>query len=235
MIARILTAVAAALILASGLEAVELTFKTPTATFQAPIEVTGQDVVFAFTNETTEAILITDIQTGCGCVTSALEKRTYLPGESGALQVHVDFQDRTGPIKKILRIRVRGEKETTETEQRIKIDGVATTPLTLSSLTVSWAGGQPPETKEILVSIKEGMDVRDLVVENPLLSPHFKIESIPRPSGGLIVRITPHSDAGGNVSLNDGREIQQSFYLTYKYSPQSVGKRERFYAIVYRP
>jgi hypothetical protein len=39
-----------------------------------------------------------------------------------------------------LRVRVRGEKEIAETEQRIKVDEIATTPLVLSRLTVSWAG-----------------------------------------------------------------------------------------------
>lgn len=223
------------LILASDLGAVELTFKTPTATFQAPIEATGQDVTFTFTNEASQSVVITDIQTGCGCVTSALAKRTYRPGETGTLQVHVDFQDRTGPIRKILRIRLRGEKETTETEQRLKIDGVATTPLALSSLTASWAAGQIPETKEILVSIKEGMDVRDLAIENPFLSAHFKVESIVRSSGGLTIRITPVFLSEGKVTLNDGREIQEAYHLVYKYSHLGISKRERFFLIIHRP
>jgi hypothetical protein len=232
---RIIISVLGVLVSTSALGAVELTFKTPTATFQAPIEATGQDVTFAFTNDASETVIITDIQTGCGCVTSALEKRTYQPGETGVLQVHVDFQDRSGPIKKILRIRMRGEKETTETEQRLRIDGVAATPLALSSLTVAWAGGEPAETKEILVSIKEGFEVKDLAVENPSLNPLFRVESIPRPSGGLILRIAPNSPTGGNASLNDGHEVQQLYLLTYKYSPLAIIKRERFYAIIHRP
>lgn len=223
------------LIAVSGLGAVELTFKTAIATFQAPIEASGQDVTFSFTNETSETVVITDIHTGCGCVTSAMEKRTYKPGETGALQVHVDFQDRTGPIKRVLRIRVRSEKETAETEQRIKVEGVASTPLTLSSMTASWSVGQTPDTREILVTIKEGMDVRDLVVENPSLNPLFKVESVVRPSGGLLVRITPNTAEGEKVSLDDGREVQQLFLLTYKFSSQGVAKKERFYAIIHRP
>lgn len=75
MMGRILTTVAAALMLSSGLDAVELTFKTSTVTFEAPIEAAGQDVVFAFANETAETIFITDkasrwtMDATCNCLT----------------------------------------------------------------------------------------------------------------------------------------------------------------------
>lgn len=217
------------------MRAVELSFKTTTATFTAPVEANGYDVVFEFSNASSEVITITDIQTGCGCVTSALEKRSYQPGENGALNIHVDFQDKTGPIKKILRVKFKGAGDSGDTEQKLKIDGVALTPLSLSSLTVSWAGGGVVTTKEILVTLKEGFEIADLAVENPTLSQHFQIESRSQARGGLVIAITPLTNDGGRVSLVDGRELQQAYFLTYKYLPTGQVKRERFYAIIHRP
>lgn len=228
--------VMALLSLWAPLTAVELSFKTPIATFTAPVEVSGHQVAFEFTNTSSETITVTDIQTGCGCVTSALEKRIYQPGESGTLQTYVDFQERTGPIKKLVRIKVRGASDTIENEQRLKIDGIALTPLALSDLTVSWAIGETTTAKEIIVSIKDGHNIADLSVEGPDSNPHFRVEAHKQTGGGLLVRITPHpADADDKVSLASGRGLQQPYLLIYKYLPTGMIKHERFYAIIYSP
>jgi hypothetical protein len=217
------------------LSAVELVFTAPTATFTAPVEASGHDVTFAFSNTSADTITITDIQTGCGCVTSAMDKRIYQPGESGTLKIHVDFQDRTGPIKKTIRLKSKGANDSIETEQRLKIDGVALTPLALSRLTVSWALDEAATTKEILVMVKEGYDIADLRVEDPDLSQYFKVQSHGQKNGGLAIAITPLMTIDGRVSLDGGREQQQAYFITYRYLKTGQMKRERFYAILHRP
>ena len=214
--------------------AAELTFAQTTVSFNAPIEANGQDVTFSFRNDSDETFTITDVHNGCGCVTSTLIKRAYAPGESGALQVHVDFQNRTGSIKKIIRLTVRGSKTNADAEVPLKMEGVAQTPLTLSDLSVSWKVGEAKATKEIIVRVKEGQQISDLTVETPPLNTNFNLESSPLADGGCLIRVTPASSNSDTVTLVDGREVQQMYLLRYLHVPTKTIKRERFYAIVYK-
>jgi hypothetical protein len=217
-----------------AVNAAELSFESPTANFTAPVEATSQDVAFEFTNASSNGITILEVINGCGCITSALEKRTYAPGEKGRLSVHVEFQDRSGPIKKIVRLRVKGDMDEKETEQRLKIEGIALSSVKVSSLTVAWGIGDSPSTKEILVSTKDGFPISDLKIENTSLSPHFAVETVSQSNGGLLLRITPVVSPEGKVALVDGHELQQPYLLTYTCLPAKVHKKERIYAIIYR-
>ncbi len=212
----------------------ELTFAQTTVSFNAPIEANGQDVTFSFRNESDETFTISDISNGCGCVTSTLIKRAYAPGESGELQVHIDFQNRTGSIKKTIRLNVRGSKTNTNVEVPLKMEGVAQTPLTLSDLTVSWAVGEAKNTKEIIVRIKDGQQISDLLIDNSQLNTLFHLESSPLTEGGCLIRVTPILPNSETITLVNGREMQQMYLLRYLHVPTKTIKRERFYAIVYK-
>ncbi len=212
----------------------ELTFTQNTATFTAPIESNSQDVTFYFRNDSNETFTITDIYSGCGCVTSTLAKRVYAPGESGELQAHVDFQNRTGSIKKQIKLTVRSSNANSDVQIPLKIEGIAQTPLILSDITVSWTVGEAKVTKEIIVRVKDGQQVSDLTIENPQLHAYFNLVSSPLASGGCLIQITPAPTSSETVTLVDGREVQQMYLLRYMHIPTKTIKRERFYAIVYK-
>ncbi len=65
----------------------ELKFKGHTYSFAkiAPGQIKVAE--FPFTNATDHAVTITDVVTGCDCLTAKLEKKRYKPGESGVLAV----------------------------------------------------------------------------------------------------------------------------------------------------
>ena len=59
------------------------------------------DAVFPFKVED-RSVTIKSIRNSCGCTTSKLEKKTYMPGESGEIQVHFVIGGRTGEQHKYI-------------------------------------------------------------------------------------------------------------------------------------
>jgi len=56
--------------------------------------------VFEFTNEGNQLLTIDKIRPGCGCTTTDIEIRDYLPGERGSFEVTFNPTNRSGPQKK---------------------------------------------------------------------------------------------------------------------------------------
>jgi len=59
---------------------------------------------FIFTNTGEKAISLGAVKVSCGCLAPKIQKRTYEPGESGALAVRFDLTNRTGPQHKKLTV-----------------------------------------------------------------------------------------------------------------------------------
>lgn len=212
----------------------ELTFPNKKITFEGRTEENSHVVTIPFTNASTEPVTVVDIQTGCGCVTSQLDKRIYAPGEAGEISLTLEYRERTGAIRRKITVACHGEGEAGNTSQDIKIEGTVPSPLKLSDLIVNWNAGEPVTTKAISVSIIEGHQIKDLHVEDPFLNAAFTVNSRPTKSGGLVLEISPNLPGASVVSLADGKDLQQAYVLVYTYLPQGIQKRERFFALVSR-
>lgn len=57
-------------------------------------------VAFHFTNNGSDTLHITSVQTSCGCTIAKLPKKSYAPGESGVINVSFDAGDKFGQIQK---------------------------------------------------------------------------------------------------------------------------------------
>ncbi len=67
---------------------------------------TQAEAAFSFTNKSDEAVEILQVGTSCGCCTAAeVEKKKYLPGESGMVRVKFTFGKRKGPQEKTVIIK----------------------------------------------------------------------------------------------------------------------------------
>jgi Protein of unknown function (DUF1573) len=212
----------------------DLTFPNKKITFEGRIEENSHVVTIPFTNASTGPVTVVDIQTGCGCVTSQLDKRIYAPGESGEISITLEYRERTGAIRRKITVSCHGEGEVGNTSQDIQIEGTVPSPLKMSDLIVNWNAGEPVTTKTISVSIIEGHQIKDLHVEDPLLNAAFIVNSRPAKSGGLVLEISPNLPGASVVSLADGKDLQQAYVLVYTYLPQGIQKRERFFALVSR-
>ncbi len=60
---------------------------------------------FTFKNAGDCSIALTSATSSCGCIIPALEKKTYLPGESGSLPVNFVFGQRVGPQQNEITVR----------------------------------------------------------------------------------------------------------------------------------
>lgn len=212
----------------------DLTFPSKKITFEGRIEENSHVVTIPFTNTSTGPITVVDIQTGCGCVTSQLEKRIYAPGESGEISLTLEYRERTGAIRRKITVACRAEGDASNTSQDISIEGTVPSPLKMSSLIVNWNAGEPVTTKAISLSIIEGHQIKDLHVEDPLLNAAFTVNSLTAKSGGVVLEISPNLPGASVVSLPDGKDIQQAYVLVYTYLPQGILKRERFFALLSR-
>lgn len=73
-----------------------LTWEQPEQEFHPGIHDEQVTAKFVFTNTGDSPVTITSVKTGCACTTTALEKETYAPGESGELTATFAYDLRTG-------------------------------------------------------------------------------------------------------------------------------------------
>ncbi len=76
---------------------------------------------FRFTNNGPESVTFKTIKPSCGCTTAAMEKMTYLPGESGAITAKFNIGDRQGLQSKTINVTIEGESAATVLTMKTKI------------------------------------------------------------------------------------------------------------------
>jgi hypothetical protein len=149
----------------------------------------SSNAVFRFSNTGNSPVTIKDVRVDCGCLSPALTRRTYAPGEKGELCVRFDLRDRTGPQRKGVVVWTtegedsklfiecdipeafsfeskmilwpKGDQDKTKT---IKLVNPNTTPIKLLSLTSSHA-----ELPAQLKTVREGFEY-EVVISNKTTS-----------------------------------------------------------------
>lgn len=74
----------------------QLRWESLEQTVQTKIDQDVVDVDYSFVNVGDVPVVITGFHTSCGCTAVALDKKRYLPGESGIVKVVFSVGDRTG-------------------------------------------------------------------------------------------------------------------------------------------
>ena len=123
-----------------------LTWEERSVSIEAKPEQAVIEAAFAFVNTGDDPVTITRVTTSCGCTTPSLDKRTYAPGETGAILARFEIGDRTG--RHSSRIIVRSDapgSSTTTLTLRSKIPELVRLPVRL----VHWRPDEPREPKTL--------------------------------------------------------------------------------------
>ncbi len=108
-------------------------------------------VDFEFTNQGSAPVTITDTKTSCGCTVTKLDKKTYQPGESGAVSATFDVGQRVG--KQVKHITVSSdERENVEGYDLILTVNIPKA-ITLQPRVVTWKTGAEATSKNIKVTL----------------------------------------------------------------------------------
>lgn len=145
---------------------------------------TGQ---FVFTNNSAATVTISEIQTSCDCTAAQPEKRSFAPGEKGALPVHYSSKGNTGRRTYVIAV-------TTDEDGR-KVDYlrlvVDTYPqISVTPRTVVWQNGDERAEKTVVVAIDPASGVK-LISAAPDRDV-VAVEILPNETPGRsILRLTP--------------------------------------------
>ena len=119
----------------------------------------GEDTIqlaFTFSNPDPAPITIFDFKPSCGCTVAVLDKRTYGPGEKGALTVLFDTRDLSGVQEKTIEVFTDDAKKPTTLTLRITIPPW----LEVSPRLLWWSVGEAAVAKEAIVSLSSGTKVK---------------------------------------------------------------------------
>jgi len=145
------------------------------------------ETVFPFKNTGPKPVIITAVQTSCGCTTASLTKKAYAPGESGELKAQIDLRERTGWQERTVTVTTDDGTPPTVLTLRVNIPQV----IEIAPRMVVWSQDSKRDTRE--VTITAGTDVA-INLRDVVYSPQFTVEQITDvPGRRYRLRITPHS------------------------------------------
>ncbi|MGD9781676.1 MAG: DUF1573 domain-containing protein [Kiritimatiellia bacterium] len=127
--------------------------------------------IFTLRNEGDGLLTISQVRTGCGCTTTALEKRELAPGEETPLVATLSLKNRSGPQSKQLAI---GSNDPDHPEIRATVQGTAIRPIAIFPSIIylfSAPQGQPiARTVEILSEQHTPFQITSVEASHPDLA-----------------------------------------------------------------
>jgi len=122
----------------------------------SPLE-TNATARFAFRNNGTEAIHISNLMADCGCTLAHLQKRHYAPGEGGEIEANFIFGNRVGEqVKKIMVATDEPGGRALELQFRVRIPEI----LRLTPTFVHWRKNEQKSPKEIKIKVVHDQPVK---------------------------------------------------------------------------
>lgn len=148
----------------------------------------GESVRATFTlrNEGDGLLTISQVRTGCGCTTTALEKRELAPGEETPLVATLSLKNRSGPQNKHITI---GSNDPDNPDMRAIVQGTAVRFITISPSLI------------YLFSAPQGQTITRNVEILSETQTSFQILSVDASHPDLAVGITPISTNAYRLSL----------------------------------
>lgn len=183
-------------------------------------------VDFLFRNPGDRPITITELKTSCGCTTTALEKKTYAPGETGRIGVTFTIGHRTGKQEKFIRVKTDapGDDEPTELALRVNVRAY----LAFAPNAVFWRTGEPPVEKTITCTALLPQDIALLEALTRDSSFHTRIEVV-ESGRKILLHVRPASTtAPANASIHlkfrvAGAKERRFDAYAYVIQPDSSG------------
>jgi hypothetical protein len=108
-----------------------------------------------FKNTGSEVIQFVNVQGNCSCIDAGPEKKSYAPGEEGAIKIEFDLRGRTGAQKKTIHVVTSDKpKETVSLTVEVTIPQSYTVPGI-----IEWKKGEPLEPKMMTLKNKSTFKV----------------------------------------------------------------------------
>ena len=159
-------------------------------------------IPFKFTNESKQALTITDVRTNCSCTTATVSKQELAPGEQGELNAVLTVGERRGlQTKQIL---VVTDAEPTKPVV-LTIAVTIHAPATLRQSSLEWAANADPVEKSLTVATQPGTQ---LAIE-PLSA---------REAKALTAEIKPSADGKSYVLTVTPRDTSAHFFGSVRLS-----------------
>lgn len=205
----------------------KLAFDTTRIEHEATFEEESYTAVFPFTNNGDETVEIFDVKSSCGCTVPTLEKKTYDPGESGAITAVFTYGSRHGLQHK--RITVKTSADTDLLDLQVNIPQA----WSLDQRLLRWSAENPAETQTLTAQFNYGTPVE--LVGLDVVEEQFTVVSKLNSDGSVLtLEITPkpYSEtamhrAEARVKTANGDIISFPFYLRLtapKVSPSVTDK-----------
>ncbi len=134
----------------------ELVWENPTQEFQRTPEDRELSVPFGFRNTGAAPVTIAKVTSSCGCTTAELPKKTFAPGEVGALTAKFVFGGRRGPQAKSIAVTTDDGKTAQLSFQCL----IADDPVAVLQSLVWWRVGEAAEPKQVALTLPPGGKVK---------------------------------------------------------------------------
>ncbi|RKX32949.1 MAG: hypothetical protein DRP71_11295 [Verrucomicrobia bacterium] len=195
MIPKKILAGAIAALAISALNGFGLEWETKRISIAATPEQESAEGVFAFTNNSDQPVTIKSVRSSCGCTVTELEKREYLPGESGEIKALFTFGTRTGAQRKTISVvtDATGEEKTS-----LLLDVSIPELIRIKPFFVFWRKGDALEPKKIELRVSDPDLIRPISIE----ANNERFDAVLESTGDravFTVTITPRStEVSGN-------------------------------------
>lgn len=185
----------------------------------------GQEILtgsFPFTNAGVSPVTILELKPGCGCTLPVLAKRTYLPGESGQIEVRFAVGEREGHQEKLLAVRT---DEPSGGIYSLTLKADIPPYLGLSPRLLIWHQGDAPGIQTVSIHYPSDAEYRLTSISEP--TGRFHVSAVRRNADGLpqvdVAPTATDSARLGTVIFNfigpNGRTLTRSVYLRILGSP----------------
>lgn len=156
------------LLLAAQCAHSEIVWENPAQEFQRRPEDRELAVNFTFKNTGRQPVTITKVATSCGCTTADLPRKTYAPGEGGALTAKFTFGGRRGPQAKSVTVMTDDQKSAQLSFTCLILDE----PVALAPSFVYWKVGDAADAKHVEVSVAPSPAIQIVAVasSNPRIA-----------------------------------------------------------------
>ncbi len=116
---------------------------------------------FGFKNETGSPLVISSIQTSCGCTVAKVDRKEVAPGESAAVHVRFDVGSRKGEQVKSIIVRTSDR-----VSQSLILKVLVQETIAFSQKEFTWSAGAPATTKDSIVEVDPASGAQLLGVES---------------------------------------------------------------------
>ena len=151
----------------------ELVFDAMTVSVKATLLEDKTDGVFTFTNTGDYPVTIKNIKTSCGCTTTSLEKKVYLPVENGSITATLTLGDRVGQQRKQVTVTT---DDATKPSYYLMLEVEIPEVLRMKPARLYWRKGEERTPKSLIVEVvhNEPANVTEASCSNPQIKVEFK-------------------------------------------------------------